>query len=121
MLRVLLLALALVARASLESVWVCACGDAAFLGEYRAAGEMDGAARFENGHRRSLFRSNGFWYLGDLHSWPVETHYRCVGHEDCPYKRPSPPAPGKWTLNKFVGRAPAPALSLQPCDAEPEL
>lgn len=104
-------------------IYVCHCGDANFLGKYSVSQDhvYDGVPSYINANKKSVFRNNGFWYVGDVSSWPLETHYRCVGHESCPMKRPTPPVPGVWTVNRQVGKAPEPVLQLTPCAAQDEL
>ena len=105
-----------------EVIYICNCGDSSFLGEYKIAMEevMDGVPSYVSKRGKSIFRNNGFWYVGDVHQWPLQTHYRCVGHVDCP-RTPTPPIPGFWTVNKFVGKAPSPVLQTTPCVVNEEL
>jgi len=100
-----------------SDLWVCDCGAPDFLGKYTLSEDhiYDGVPSYINAQKKSVFRNNGFWYLGDVTSWPLETHYRCVGHENCPMKRPSPPIPGTWTVNRQVGKKPVPVLQSTPC------
>ena len=108
---------------SVERVYVCSCGDSSFLGEYTISLDemMDGVPSYTSKQGKSIFRNNGFWYVGDVHQWPLQTHYRCVGHIDCPMRSEVPPIPGSWTVNKAVGKAPSPELQSTPCIAKEEL
>lgn len=106
----------------IESVYICDAGDESFLGLYSISHDdiIDNIPSYVNHKKRSIFRSNGFWYIGNLESWPVQTHYRCVGSEGCSFKSNTPPIPGTWTLNKYVGKAPAPVLQTTPCTVTDE-
>jgi hypothetical protein len=107
------------AEESISELYVCNCGAPDFLGKYIISEDhvYDGVPSYVNAKGKSVFRNNGFWYVGDVSSWPLETHYRCVGHENCPMKRPNPPIPGTWTVNRQVGKAPEPVLQTTPCAA----
>lgn len=108
---------------SMNSIWICEVGNAEFLGEYVTTAEtrMDGVQFYTNEHDNSIYRSKGFWYIGDLGPWPPQTHYRCVDIEGCTYEEPTPPLEGKWVAKKNVGVEPLPVLSATPCGDRDEL
>ena len=105
------------AATEIESIYICDAGDESYLGLYSISHDdiIDNIPSYINQQKRSIFRSNGFWYIGNLESWPVQTHYRCVGSEGCEFKSDTPPIPGTWTLNKYIGKAPSPVLQTTPC------
>ena len=90
----------------------CTAGEPEFLGTYTEDGENDGAPKYTNAKSRSIFRNNGFWYMGDLSGWPPETYYRCV--EGCASGASSPPLEG-YQATKTRGVAQAPILSTEEC------
>mmetsp|Transcript_5332 Transcript_5332/g.5494 ORF Transcript_5332/g.5494 Transcript_5332/m.5494 type:complete len:134 (+) Transcript_5332:48-449(+) len=105
-------------------LYVCAAGDPVLLGSYTSssADMMDGVPTFTNSNEMSFFRNNGFWYLGDLTSWPPKTHYRCVQPEGCNVGEAVPPttAQGVWTVNKALGTEPIPEITLTQCASSKE-
>lgn len=113
----------IVAAAPAPRVWLCDAADPKFIGEYLLSEEdvFDGVASYVNRYQRSVFRNNGFWYIGDIGLWPIQTHFRCVGAEGCPRREDTPPIPGAWTVNKYVGKGSAPQLQLTPCVISDEL
>ena len=104
---------------STKELFVCRAGDPTVLGVYTSSDStMDGAPVFTNANEISFYRNNGFWYIGDLTTWPPRTHYRCVQPEGCNVKGEVPPttSEGVWTVNKAVGKEPSPEISLENCD-----
>ena len=108
---------------NLNSIWICEVGNPDFLGEYVTSPEtrMDGAQFYTNENDNSIYRSKGFWYIGDLGPWPPQTHYRCVDYEGCTYEEATPPLDGLWASKKKVGVEPLPVLSTTPCGGHDEL
>lgn len=73
----------------------------------------------ENGF--SFFKNRDFWYLGDLTTWPPETHYRCVDDDLKCHKSESWPAPsvkGGWIANKRFASETIPDIVEGPCPDE---
>jgi hypothetical protein len=103
-------------------IHVCQASDPAFLGVYLPGRQqMDGATVFSNANDLSFFRSNGFWYLGNLGPWPPETHYRCVEPEGCNFQMENPPSTteGVWRGSKrFNNENSVLVVSTTPCAAE---
>ena len=66
----------------------------------------------------SIYRHQGYWYIGDLAPWPPETHYRCI--EGCGHMMPTPPKSG-YQPKKLIGVFPAPILQDEPCAVNDEL
>lgn len=56
-------------------------------------------------------------YLGNLNTWPPETHYRCVEAEGCNRDSSVPPtsADGTWSTSQLHGKKPVPLISFEPC------
>jgi hypothetical protein len=127
-----------------KKFWVCGAGDAKFLGEYitEEGNDREGAQVWTNKHDMSIFRNSGVWYmgkgcqyfvciyitmlidlvsiffvcsLGNLETWPPETHYRCDNMDGCLYAEPLPAVPGVFSVNPRYGKDPAPALSDTAC------
>ncbi len=105
------------ARATSE-IHVCESEDPKFLGSYSLSREtMDGVQVFSNSNDMSFFRNKGFWYIGNLATWPPETHYRCVEQEGCNYNLDTPPTSkdGEWKGSKRFGKNNTPVVSAEPC------
>ncbi len=105
------------AKASTQ-IHVCESQDPKFLGTFSTSREtMDGVAVYSNANEMSFFRNKGFWYLGNLATWPPETHYRCVEAEGCNFNLPVPPtsAEGEWKGSKKQNKNSPPLISLEPC------
>ena len=103
-----------------DTIYVCRAGDPSVLGTYTSgSSSMDGVPTFTNSNEVSFFRNNGFWYLGDLTTWPPKTHYRCVQPEGCNVGGVVPPTSdqGVWTVNKALGKEPLPEISLESCNS----
>jgi|Transcript_31032 hypothetical protein len=105
---------------SLSSVSICAAGDKIFMGEFLISKEeSDSAPIYSNANDMSFFRHNGFWYLGDLNSYPPKTHYRCLPSEDLAVasNMMSPPTStqGSWTATKLHGKEPIPMITSEAC------
>ena len=50
-----------------SSIYICEAGDENVLGEYRIESETkDGTSVYSNANDLSIFRNNGFWYIGNL-------------------------------------------------------
>ena len=99
-------------------IHVCEAEDSKFLGTYMASeAAMDGELVFSNEHDMSFFRNKGFWYLGNMETWPPETHYRCVQPEGCNFDGPIPPMTGEgmWEGSKKFNKLVAPDILLAPC------
>ena len=78
----------------------------------------DNSPKFVNEEGMSIYRHQGYWYIGDLEPWPPETHYRCI--EGCGHNQEMPPASG-YMPKKLVGIYPAPVLQDEPCAVNDEL
>ena len=81
-----------------------------------------GRLTYTNEQGMSFFRNRNYWYLGDLTTWPPETHYRCVGSDDqCGGINeilPFPSSTGGWTSNKRFGSETLPEIVRGPCVEE---
>lgn len=95
-----------------EDFYICEAGDDTILGKYTKDGEKDGVATYSNSDDMSLFRNQGFWYIGNLGPWPPETHYRCV--KDCGRDLEFPPLK-TYTKSKQHGTDPEPRVQDFPC------
>ena len=97
--------------------YVCEAGDPRFLGKYEPGKEeIGGVPVYNNENDMSIYRNNGFWYIGNLGPWPPATHYRCVADAGCNYRNDKPPAlEGKWTSSASWGKDPPPVVSTSPC------
>merc|ERR550537_782404 len=105
-----------------SSFFICEAGDENLIGEYRIESESkDGVSVYSNANDLSIFRNNGFWYIGNLGPWPPETFYRCVEPEECNAEENLPPVPGKWSASKKFGKEPVPVISATPCAVSEEL
>eukprot|EP00613_Pedinella_sp_CCMP2098_P006359 CAMPEP_0171610154 /NCGR_PEP_ID=MMETSP0990-20121206/9884_1 /TAXON_ID=483369 /ORGANISM="non described non described, Strain CCMP2098" /LENGTH=122 /DNA_ID=CAMNT_0012173517 /DNA_START=31 /DNA_END=399 /DNA_ORIENTATION=+ len=102
----------------MSNFYVCECGNPKFVGHYVAESASDGSPKYANEEGMSIFRHQGYWYMGDMEPWPPETHYRCI--EGCGYNEPTPPLTG-FQLKKNVGVASPPILQLEPCAENDEL
>lgn len=103
---------------SATDIYVCEAENPAFIGKYVAGSQkVDGADVYSNENDMSFFRSNGFWYLGNLEPWPPETHYRCVEPEGCNFQGEVPPTneEGKWKGNRKFNSEKPPVVSASPC------
>ncbi len=50
-----------------SSFFICEAGDENVIGEYRIESESkDGVSVYSNANDLSIFRNNGFWYIGNL-------------------------------------------------------
>lgn len=102
-----------------KELYVCNAENPSFVGKYIAGSQkVDGADVFSNENDMSFFRSNGFWYLGNLEPWPPETHYRCVEPDGCNFKGDIPPTneEGVWRGNRKFNSEKPPVISLLPCE-----
>jgi hypothetical protein len=101
----------------LGDIYVCSAGDPTLIGKYSPGAQFNDAPTYTNENDMSFFRNKGFWYLGNLASWPPVTHYRCVDSEGCNYMLdyPSDSNTGSWTINKKFGKEPFPQFSTVPC------
>merc|ERR1719316_2559336 len=88
MMRAALLSVLLLGQAA-ANYHCCSAGEPRFLGTYKEDGEQDGAPKFTNSNGMTVFRNNGFWYMGDMVEWPPKTFYRCV--EGCASGTATPP------------------------------
>jgi hypothetical protein len=104
-----------------KEYWVCSCGDERFLGKYTVGKEIGGRPTYVNDREMAFFNNNNFWYLGSLESWPPATHYRCVDYEGCNMNENDLPIPGKWTINRKLGKEPLPVIQETPCASNDEL
>jgi hypothetical protein len=96
-----------------DSFYVCGnVGTPNYNGNYTAQGYQDGISKYTNGQKISIYRHNGFWYMGDLTSWPPVTHYRCVA--DCPKDGEQPPLM-TFETNPMKGKDPPPTVQTAPC------
>lgn len=104
-----------------RNINVCDSANPKLLGVYLPGAEMDGAATFSNQNDLSFYRNKGFWYLGDLSSWPPTTLFRCV--LDCPEGELIPPSSetGLWTPNRKFANEPAPIINHGKCAVFDEL
>ena len=50
--------------------YVCEAGIKDHVGTYKAKGHQDGVPKYTNENGMSIFRHNGYWYMGDLRPWP---------------------------------------------------
>ena len=101
------------------SLHVCSAGEAAFVGEYvEDSASSDGTSKFINENGMSVYRHQGYWYIGDMAPWPPVTYYRCI--EGCGYNSETPPLTG-YQPKKGVGVSPSPVLKLEPCTVNDEL
>ena len=71
--------------------------------------------KYTNEKGMSIFRHNGYWYMGDMRPWPPVTNYRCVA--DCNKDEDVPPMVD-FETNPNKGTDPAPSLRDEPCDKE---
>jgi hypothetical protein len=101
-----------------DAYYVCAAGDARFLGEYTPSSKEtnDGVPVYFNEKDMALFRNKGFWYAGDVEPWPPLTSYRCVQPNGCNYNVAHPPTSkdGAWAVTG-TGKPPAIDVSRTPC------
>mmetsp|Transcript_5068 Transcript_5068/g.6995 ORF Transcript_5068/g.6995 Transcript_5068/m.6995 type:complete len:147 (-) Transcript_5068:185-625(-) len=96
-----------------KEYFVCEAGDEMFLGKFvQDGGEKDASPTFTNENGMSIWRNQGFWYMGNLEPWPPETHYRCV--MDCPRNADDPPLQG-YKRTKQHGIDPSPVLQESSC------
>ena len=84
-------------------------------GKYVADKFQDGVEKWTNAKGMSMFRHNGYWYMGDLRPWPPVTYYRCVA--DCPKDEDLPPLVA-FESNPKKGKDPAPTVQSGPCNDE---
>jgi hypothetical protein len=101
-----------------KEIYVCEAENPAFIGKYVPGSQQaDGVDVYSNENDMSFFRSNGFWYLGNLEPWPPETHYRCVEPEGCNFQGEIPPTndEGKWRGNRKFNSEKPPVVSTSPC------
>eukprot|EP00617_Octactis_speculum_P008765 CAMPEP_0185775068 /NCGR_PEP_ID=MMETSP1174-20130828/81124_1 /TAXON_ID=35687 /ORGANISM="Dictyocha speculum, Strain CCMP1381" /LENGTH=113 /DNA_ID=CAMNT_0028462531 /DNA_START=38 /DNA_END=379 /DNA_ORIENTATION=+ len=98
--------------------YICENENPLFLGTYKLAeATNDGVPAYVNDDGMSIFRHQGFWYIGDLAPWPPQTFYRCV--DDCAAGMDSPPA--AFFKGKKVGTtSPGVSLTTQPCEVHDE-
>lgn len=112
--------LGILALVTAKPLYVCEAGDAKYVGVYEEGSKMDGVSTYTNANDMSLFRSKGFWYVGNLGPWPPETHFRCVNGENCHMDDESPPIEDLtgWTANKKFATGEMPVFSSTPCSQE---
>ena len=111
-----LTSLAVIDAGEADVFFVCGnVGSEKHKGNYTAAGYQDGIHKYTNANKMSIYRHNGFWYIGDVSVWPPTTHYRCVS--DCPKDEDLPTVDLTFETNLKKGRDPPPTLhrSLEPC------
>lgn len=94
------------------SFHVCNAGFSSHIGEYKQAQAQDGVFRYTNENGISVYRHNGYWYMGDMRPWPPVTTYRCVF--ECPKDEDFPPLV-TFETNAKKGKDPAPILQAEPC------
>ena len=95
--------------------YVCEAGIKGHVGTYKAKGHQDGVPKYTNENGLSIFRHNGYWYMGDLRPWPPVTNYRCVA--DCTKDEDVPPTVD-FETNPKKGSDPAPSLRDEPCSKD---
>jgi hypothetical protein len=103
-----------------SSISICEAGDKTFLGEFLIGkDESDSVPVYSNANDMSFFRHNGFWYLGDLNSYPPKTHYRCLPSEHLAVESnmmfPPTSTEGSWTATKLHGKEPVPVITSEAC------
>jgi hypothetical protein len=97
------------------SFYICEpTGMAKHVGTYSARGYQDGIAKYTNKAGISIYRHNGYWYIGDVTNWPPTTHYRCVS--DCEKDGETPPLV-QFETNAKKAKDPAPVIQDTPCQA----
>mmetsp|Transcript_10763 Transcript_10763/g.13054 ORF Transcript_10763/g.13054 Transcript_10763/m.13054 type:complete len:119 (+) Transcript_10763:50-406(+) len=101
-----------------SSFYICDSGNPKFIGHFVEDAVADGSPKYVNEEGMSIFRHQGYWYLGDMAPWPPVTHYRCI--EGCGYNSPTPPLNG-YQPKKNIGESPAPILQEEPCVVNDEL
>lgn len=82
-----------------------------------------GREAFTNENGFSFFKNREYWYLGDLATWPPETHFRCVDEDNKCHRSenwPAPSAKGGWVMNKRFGTETIPEIVEGPCPDEEE-
>jgi len=78
---------------------ICSNSNPLILGTYTSTTStaviIGGTHTFKNTNSLSpygFWRHDGFWYFGEIASWPPVTIYRC--YMDCPHGSPVPPVTG---------------------------
>jgi hypothetical protein len=99
-----------------DTFYICPpTGMAKHIGNYTAKGFQDGVSKYTNKvSGMSIYRNNGYWYVGDVNNWPPTTHYRCVS--DCEKDGESPPLV-QFETNAKKAKDPAPVIQASPCEA----
>lgn len=110
------LAIAATSHSTHHTYYVCDAGTTAYIGRYTI--DSNRLHTYRNDDGKALFRHHGFWYMGDLTTWPPVTDYRCV--LDCPHGSELPPVPATFTISN-TGILPTPNLTLTPCLARTRL
>jgi len=59
-----------------------------------------GSYIYTNEEGKSIWQRHGFWYIGDMSSWPPQTYFRCLDMP-CTYNRDFPSLEGYKVTKEY--------------------